>query len=101
MFETDLKYIYVTRDSFCDTVDVWDPNIGIKKFKGCCFFASASMRTYIDHNYDKGRLAVYMSEKDIGGHVPRGTAWLVNTTSGVWIQQHLITHCPRTGKVVK
>jgi len=85
MFKTNLSHIYVTRDSFSRDMDVWDPNIGIKKFDGCCFFCSAKSPDGCMH-YGNGNLAYDVSCADLGltKFIPAGTAWLVDTCSGVW-----------------
>ena len=104
MFKTDLKYIYVTRDSDNACVYVWDTNIGIKKFKGCVWFASAHSTKY------GGSKGDFMSgcigsgyNLDVGGDVPAGTAWLINTSSGLWtrVDQDMALLDPDTGERVR
>ncbi len=103
MFTTDLEYIYVTRDSFCGSISAWDTNIGIKKFKGCCFFASAKYNPKARcNNYCVGNLSHSLTPEDVGGDVPRGTAWLVHVSSGVWkrVDQDMALHSECTGRVI-
>ena len=82
MFKTNLKYIYVTRNSFCrlDDINIWDTNVGIMKFDGCVWYGSGLDDAYV------GCLKYAASRLDVGGDVPRGTAWLVDTCSGVWVR---------------
>ena len=101
VFKTDLKYIYVTRNSFSspDYIDIWDPNIGIKKFSGCQYFASAKCN---DGHFRDGCLKrAHMA--DVGGSVPVGTAWLVNTISGVWerVDEDMYLLDEYTGEVIR
>ena len=85
VFKTNLKYIYVTRDSFSKDMDAWDPNVGIKKFDGCFYFCSANSTDGLSNNSDNN-IGYHLSLKDLGltKRIPAGSAWLVNTTSGVW-----------------
>lgn len=102
MFETDLKYIYVTKNSFKDYICAWDSSVGIKMFDGCHYFASAKRMKSGDGHYWDGNIGLGLTNADVGGHVPRGTAWLVNTTSGVWerVDQDMMLWDPITGRPV-
>ncbi len=101
MFITDLEYIYVTRASFSDVIQAWDTNIGIKKFKGCNYFASAKRKRTGDGHYYDGCIGKELTAKDVGGAVPSGTAWLVHVSSGVWkrVDQGMVLWDPLTGRV--
>jgi len=103
MFETDLEYIYVTRDSFSDGMDAWDPNVGIKKFKGSQYFCSARSPNG-DRKFGVGILAYYLKCKDLGlcRIIPRGTAWLVEVGTGVWerVDQNMALLSGETGRPV-
>ena len=85
VFKTDLEYIYVTRDSYSNYMNIWDPNIGIKKFRGCCYFVSAKCLKS-NMNYTEGRLDYCVGTDSLGltEAIPAGSAWLVHVSSGVW-----------------
>ena len=91
VFKTDLSHVYVTHDTSSRLV-VWDTNIGIRKEEGCVQFYSAAQ--YDDGSCEEGLLREYVDgtiavaatfRRDFGCEPPpRGTAWLVNTTTGTW-----------------
>jgi len=105
IFKTDLKYIYVTRNSFSspNNLNIWDPNIGIKKFSGCQYFTSANHKWCNDGHFRDGCLKRAATKADVGGSVPAGTAWLVEVGSGVWerVDEDMYLLDEHTGEVIR
>jgi len=116
--ETKMKtgnwdYVYLTRDSGTCWLELWNPNIGIVKYRGCVFFASArslGKKGRIRYHNTVGLLSTcYCNnknesevQKQFGFLPPEGTAWLVNTTTleRKRIDKDMALIDPRTGKVV-
>ncbi len=108
IFETDLGYVYLTRNTYSDCIEVWDPNVGIRKEKGCIAYYSAAqfdaenkMSIHI-----KGRLAeLYLTQcQSVFGGVPeKEEAWLVNIDTGTWkrVDQDMLLINGDTGEVIK
>ena len=114
MKDGNWKYVCLTRNSYSDVVNVWNPNIGIVKYKGCVYFSSAR---------SLGKKGEIESRRHIGlidyervwcagdakamiaqfGFVPApGTAWLVNTVTlkRKRIDQDMVLIDPDTGRVI-
>jgi len=113
MKDGNWHYVYLTRDSLGSFIDLWNPNIGIVKYKGCVYFSSArslGKRGEIVSRCGIGlidRVSIWYDRKaveDQFGFVPDpGTAWLVNTVTlkRKRVDQDMALIDPETGKVVK
>lgn len=115
------KEVYVTRDS-AGRINIWNPNVGIVKFRGCVEFCSARSLTKNGRIYEKknvGRLDDFYYDREDWDNpfdrredletkkslsfIPRkGTAWLYNTTTGkrTRVDKEMTLVDPYTGKVI-
>jgi hypothetical protein len=95
MKDRNLREVYITRNSDSDIACIHNPNIGIAKYKGCVFFASARSVCRGSINYSKTEIGLIDDEcvcsicdgqrsrfRSQFGFIPKeGTAWIVNTTT--------------------
>ena len=111
------KEVYITRDSGVESVEIWNPNIGIAKFKGCVEFYSAraiGVKGILRLNRAVGRLDRVSAlagcncdmckrhRKSLPFKPAEGTAWLYNTTTGkrTRVDKDMALIDPDTGKVL-
>jgi len=117
----NLKEVYVTADTH-EHVNVWNPNIGIVKYKGCVEFRSSRSLGKTERMYSKdhvGQLGYcecledcscstclenrVKFEEQFGFFPKQGTAWIVNMTTlkrkRIDTEMHLID--PDTLKILE
>jgi len=71
--------VYITRDSYCEYVDVWPATTGIRKFRGCVEYGNARYAKYRELHG-----STPLTERDcwrfFGFYPEPGTAWLIEYT---------------------
>ncbi len=88
------RLIYITRDTYLDSVEIWPEDVGIRAFDGCVVYGAAwNQKCWTTRLTRRSRRRCELIEKaecrKRFGFYPRaGTAWYING-KGKAKQEHL------------